>query len=179
MDKIYLTMDDIGMGDSLDPIYELKKKMPKMKLTIFVVPDWDFKGEINKNEDFKKLAQNDWIEVAVHGYSHTGLKYGKPVEGERSLFEQKVIFSEALKIMKPFLPEKYGFKAPGNHFNEYTQRVLTELGFSYFAINDMVIPLNGSFEMGKIITSHINVPESFKNWDLKEEFYLLNEGIRT
>jgi predicted deacetylase len=172
-------MDDIGMFYDFDKIDALKEKMPNFKITLFTIPNWDLLIYINKNKKFTEwIKGKEWVEVAVHGWTHTGLKYGKPVEGERSYQDQLSIFSKALEILKPFLPEKYGFKAPGNHYNDDTLRVLNELGFSYFAVGNSVVPLRGGFENGVIHTSHIQDPASY-NWNCSDEMKLINEGIRT
>jgi len=180
---IYLTMDDIGMVSSkeLSRIDKLKKRMPAMKITLFTVPFWNFIKPLNEDSEFCKWFEKnkEWVEIAIHGYTHTGEIYNRPVECKRSYEEQKEMFSKSIQILKKFLPKKYGFKAPGNHYNEHTQKVLEDLKFSYFAVGNTIIPLKSkTFKQGQVKTSHINKPNSFSSWNFKNEFALINEEIR-
>jgi len=180
MDRIYPTMDDIGMYLNLEAIDKLKEKMPDFKITLFVIPKWDYGQPISSNKKFVKWfeARRDWVEIAIHGFTHTGHKYNMEVEGKRSYSEQFSLYKHAVELLKPFLPEKFGFKAPGNHSNEATLMALTRLGFSYFAFGNDVLPLNGGFEPGRIVTSHIQEPESYQDWNFKGEMKMLYEGIK-
>ena len=177
---LYLTMDDIGMVDSED-LYLLdiiKKRMPEMKLTIFVVPLWNGSKPINKDSLFRKWVyiNKDWVEVGVHGYRHAS-HYGIR-EGAGTYEQQKRQFAKGKEILREFLPKNCGFKSPGNENNEHTKQVLTDLGFAYWAFEEHIIPLgDNQFEDGAIVTSHINQPLSFKFWNIKGNFALVNEGI--
>lgn len=83
--KFYLEVDDFGLLLSdLSEFTRLKKHWPDFKITCFTIPfPKEFfipqnQKHFNK-EKYQKWAKIinslDWMEVAVHGFSHTGMEF--------------------------------------------------------------------------------------------------------
>lgn len=120
---MFLCCDDIGMEhkDKLSNLDELKVRIPQLKVNCFVIAkdiqDW-----------FKEwyISRKEWVEIGVHGYDHDN-----PPECERE--DRKERIEKALKILKPYLPKKYGFRAAGFQMTASTYPVLRDLSFWYIA----------------------------------------------
>lgn len=119
----------------------VKEKKPDLRLIAFTIANFNFIEPVDASVEFRDWfnKSKDWVEVAVHGFDHT-----YPPEAERDDFEDCV--EEALRILKPFLPEKYGYRSPGFKFTIRMEPVLKKLGFSYVAYGDRIKYFNGGVE---------------------------------
>ena len=163
---MYYTCDDIGTEhrDKLWKLDELKIKIPTFKVTCFVIAE-DTNGWFGKW--FKE--RSGWIEVAVHGYSHKGMP-----ECERNDKKERIL--NAFEILQPYLPEIYGFRAPGFQMTASTYPIIKELGFWYIAHQTRIQPLKeiGKFRQYPLINTHIY--ENLKH-EAKENFKFISEGF--
>lgn len=76
-------------------------------------------------------THRDWVEIGVHCFNHQ-----KPQEGWRE--DQRFWIERALKILKPFLPNRYLYRPPGFRFLPMTEKILKELGFSGIAHQEFI-----------------------------------------
>ena len=163
---MYFTCDDINTKyiDHLYKLDKLKEKYPDFKVTCFVIAE-------NFSDELKKWLNQDWIEAAVHGYSHDGIP-----ECERDDREKTI--KKSYKILKPCLPEKYGYRAPGFQMTASTYPILNKYGFWYLACQYKVQPLKREawFSRDILINSHIydDLKYEFKRG---EKFKFISEGF--
>lgn len=156
---MFLCCDDIG-NEHRDKLYrldELKVRIPQLKVNCFVlarnISDWF--GDWY-------LERKGWIEIGVHGYDHDN-----PPECERE--DRKERISMALKILKTYLPQKYGFRAAGFQMTASTYPILKDLGFWYIAHQTRVQTLkdmNGS----KLPMLNCHIYDDLKNIPMGVEF---------
>lgn len=79
--KVVMDVDDFGfLLPGYDDLLRLKKSLPNLKITCFTIPlPKEFYNQANaksfSHEKYKMWAeivnQQDWIEIAMHGFSHT------------------------------------------------------------------------------------------------------------
>jgi len=142
---MFFTCDDIGIkySDQFYQLENLKRKYPTFKITCFVIAK-------DLTLELIKWLEKDWIEVAVHGYDHD-----YPPECERNDKEERIQL--ALNILKPLLPEKFGFRAPGFQMTATTYPILRKLGFWYIAHQDRIQPLKqiDRFTQDILVNTHI------------------------
>lgn len=142
---MYFTCDDIAIqyANQLGKLDQLKDQYPDFKVTCFVIA---------KGLDLKLIEwlKQDWIEVAVHGYDHD-----YPPECEREDKSERI--KKALAILKPLLPDQFGFRPPGFQITGTTYPILRELGFWYIAHQTKIQPLKqvNNFNPDILINSHI------------------------
>lgn len=88
--------------DCRDVLESLHTINPAFKVTLFAIP-----GEMTQELLDWRVANNDWVELAVHGFYHTSnYECEKITYGE---FNDKMI--ELGHIIEPYFSK--GFKAPG------------------------------------------------------------------
>jgi peptidoglycan/xylan/chitin deacetylase (PgdA/CDA1 family) len=149
---VSLNLDDFSpINHNWGYLQDLKSHYPNLKITLFMAPFDKSSGSIQSivnNQKFaKRLADNrDWIEIAVHGFTHVPkemLTYDeKTIEGLLTATENLyVMFRRDKNININFVN---GFCAPYWLRNESTDKVLKERGY-WIAINDNVNPLGLSF----------------------------------
>lgn len=134
--KRYLVCDDVTEQD-FHKLEEIRARIPSLKVTCFVM-----------GKDAGDYLKKNWIEVAVHGWSHS-----LPPECERD--NQEEFIQAGLDALRMYLPKKFGFRAPGFQVTTATNPILKRLGFSYIAHQRRVQSFNGAFEQGEIINTHI------------------------
>jgi peptidoglycan/xylan/chitin deacetylase (PgdA/CDA1 family) len=158
---MYFICDDVSVKylDQLYKLDNLKKKYPDLKVICFVIAK-DF------NDKLKNWLLQDWIEVGVHGYDHD-----YPPECEREDKGERI--EKSLKILKPVLPKKFGFRAPGFQMTATTYPILRKLGFSYIAHQTKIQGLKCEVKTDLIIKSHIYEPLDL---NLEGEFNLIYEN---
>lgn len=157
---IAITTDDlcprnIKMWDIMD---EFKKEFPHFKVTAFTIPRFkDLDSEDLSNEAIFKfedwlLNRLDWVEIALHGYTH-----GWPPECLRWKEYQVDMIKKSIEALKPFLPKHVGLRPPGSNFNEFTKQACIELDLSYLAPSDRLIPLKPTKAIKcDLINSHLS-----------------------
>lgn len=158
------TCDDIGI-DYIEHLYKLenlKKKYPEFKVTVFVIA----KG---LNAELIDWLKQDWIEVAVHAYDHSA-----PPECECDDKEERI--TKALSILKPLLPEKFGYRAPGFQMTASTYPIIKKLGFWYIAHQFSIQPLKSEFQENEIINSHIYDKLNYEF--ATQQFEFISEGFK-
>ena len=115
--KIVLNFDDFcDENNKLNLLYKLKEALPKLKVTLFVIP---MKTSLDL---LHKVSLIDWIEMAMHGLYHTPKEFGM-YDKETAIEKIK----EAEDITQGLLVK--GFKC----FSEDTE-ILTNSGWVVFSI---------------------------------------------
>jgi hypothetical protein len=110
-----LDLDDHPDGDCLPRLLELKKILPKLKLTLFAIPI-----KMTK-EKLEEIEQYDWIQLAVHGFEHEG-NYEFAYLNKEGAEVLITTGYDSLHYVK-------GFKAPGWQISQGTMEALKEMGF--------------------------------------------------
>lgn len=112
---------------------KIKQKRPDLKVIAFTIANYRHRENVAESKDFNHWFQThkDWVEIGVHGYDH---EY--PPEGERDDFEELVVRS--VGILKPFLPEKYLYRAPGFQTTCKTEPIIKKLGFGGIAYQNRI-----------------------------------------
>ena len=127
-----------------DRIKEIK---PELKLIAFTIANYCKRENVGESKDFKEWfnGHKDWVDIGVHGYDH---EY--PPEGERDNQEELIRLS--LEILKPFLKEKYLYRAPGFQTTCKTEPIVKALGFAGIAHQNRIKYFDGSFEENVVNT---------------------------
>lgn len=118
----------------------LKQAFPELKVIAFTVANWGNKENVSESQEFGQWfeARKDWVEIGVHGYDHCF-----PPECERD--NQEELIKKALGILKPFLPEKFLYRAPGFQVTNQTEPILKKLGFAGIAHQGRIKFFDGRF----------------------------------
>ena len=108
---IFDTDDLFDGNDRLDLLLELKAANPLFKLTAFAVP--------GLADDSYWDSLPDWIELAVHGWTHPN-----PLEAQDWTYEQAcdVLLSAPTRFTN-------GWKAPGWQISDATYQACLDLGY--------------------------------------------------
>ena len=115
-----LTTDDLSVDNLVHFKYWdlVKVAKPETKLVAFTIAEG-----INQDNFLKWWeARKDWVEIGVHGFNHT-----EPQEGWRD--DQEIYWQKSLDILRPFLPERPLFRAPGFRVLNKTEKIIREMGF--------------------------------------------------
>jgi len=117
-----------------------KKKFPKLKLLAFVIANYQNKENVQESKEFLDWFERtkEWVEIGVHGYDHLF-----PPECERD--NQEEFIEKALDLLKPFLPKKFLYRAPGFQVTNQTEPILKKLGFAGIAHQDTIKYFDGTF----------------------------------
>lgn len=108
-------LDDHPDGNCLPKLLELKKILPKLKLTLFAIP-----AKMTK-EKLEEIEQYDWIQLTVHGFDHEDNYEFAQLSKEDAATLISVGY-DSLHYVK-------GFKAPGWQISQGTMEALKEMGF--------------------------------------------------
>ena len=151
-------------SDDLCPLFlsyfkwwdSLKKKHPNLKLTCFVVPRWkdNANQDVSTNREFRDWFENrkEWVCCGVHGYTH-----GFPPECFGTEEEQMACVQKALSALKGYLPERWSFRPPGNHINNFTIPMLKKLGCAFLHSSGMLTILPDERPLNALlIETHTN-----------------------
>lgn len=128
----------------------VKQKYPQLKLIAFTIARKGDREEedVSKNEEFKKWyeAHKDWVEIGVHGYDHL-----RPQEGWRQ--DQEEYIKKALDIIRPYLPTRFLYRAPGFRTLPKTEGILKKLGFAGIAHQEFIKYFDGEVA-GNLLNTH-------------------------
>lgn len=141
-----LCCDDIGYKhrNQLSRLDDMKRGIPNLKLTAFVIANNLPLGFAEWHEE-----RRSWIELAVHGWDHD-----YPPECERPDKEARLI--GALAVLRPYLPDQYGFRAPGFQMTASTYPLLRKLGFTWVAHQARIQDLTyRKVRPGKVVNIHV------------------------
>lgn len=126
LDDVVFTLDDFHeTNHKLELLHDMKKRFPKLKVTLFVIPS---KSSI----EWLKRVKEDYFEYAVHGWFHDITT--RPYD-DGSLYPEECLNwteEDANKYLKKaeemgvFIK---GFKAPGWGMNTQTYKVLKDRGY--------------------------------------------------
>lgn len=137
-----ITTDDVCLHNLSYWAYwdKLKQTFPQLKVIAFTVANWANKENVSKSKEFKDWFElrKDWVEIGVHGYDHLF-----PPECERD--NQKDLIVKALETLKPFLPKKFLYRAPGFQVTNQTEPILKKLGFAGIAHQGKIKFFDGTF----------------------------------
>lgn len=153
---MYLICDDVNEKEFYK-ILDLKKRIPNLKINCFVM-----------GKDKGDYLIKDWIEVGCHGYDHS-----YPPECERDNQEEYII--KSYELLKKYLPNKFGFRAPGFQITIKTEPILKKIGFWYIAHQSKIKTFKEDFIQEKIINTHIYDNSLEKIGE--NEFKFLSEGF--
>lgn len=159
-DDVVFLIDDICPSNLKHWKYmeELHVKYPNHKVVAFVIANNENKEDISKNQEFKKWYESvkDWIEIGIHGYDHM-----KPQEGWRD--DQEKYMQMSLDILKPYLSERFLYRAPGFRTLAKTEQVLKKLGFTGIAHQARIKYFNTGEIKENIFNLHCSSNETFVN----------------
>lgn len=137
-----ITTDDLCLSNLGNFRYfdKIKKKKPYLKVIAFTIANYMNKEDLSKSSEFKAWYEEhkEWVEVGVHGYDHC---QDKLQEGWRE--DQEYYIRKSLDILRPFLPEKYLYRAPGFRVLNKTETILKELGFTGIAHQEFIKYFSG------------------------------------
>lgn len=122
LDDVVFELDDqCPEKDAMPYLLKLKERFPELKVTLFCVPAWGSK------EYFQSLKEKygDWVELAVHGWSHD-TEHGNATECNHWTREEAHKFLQMTEDYGCFVK---GFRAPGWQLNRETVEVLAERGY--------------------------------------------------
>lgn len=119
----------------------VKLKRPSLRLVVFTIANFKNGQDVSKSEEFREwfYGHKDWCKIGVHGYDHL-----YPPECERD--DQREVILRALKILRPFLSEKFLYRPPGFQVTCKTEPVLKELGFAGIAYQNRIKYFDGGFD---------------------------------
>jgi len=134
-----ITVDDLCLSflDNFKYFDNYKKKKPDLKVIAFTIGNFKNNEPLLESTIFKEWfsKHKDWVEIAVHAYDHDGIP-----DGDRD--NEEYWIKKALDSLRPFLPEKYGYRSPGWQTTIKTIPILKKLGFSYIAYESKIRDLN-------------------------------------
>lgn len=175
MRDIIFDIDDISEKTDLSLLYELKKIIPELKVTLFTIL-------ANSSIDFlKELSSKDWIELALHGYNH---QYKECLKWDIEKTNKVLIQAESTGCFVK------GFRAPYWAIKQEVHQVLKERGWwvADQPYNKTIRP-NGCliYELGvNSVHGHIQnvcgngLQEKFDYYkSLKGRFHFINFVIRS
>jgi len=115
----------------------LRSNHDNLKLNAFVVPHYmDDDNDFILSDYFKDWYSSckDWVSLHLHGYAHT-----YPPECTFPYEEQYELIERGTKILEEICGHRnFGFKAPGYHANEVTERIAIELGLKFICYSDHI-----------------------------------------
>jgi len=159
-DDVIFLIDDI-CPENLEHwkyMEELHKKYPDNKVVAFVIANNENKGLITGSTLFRPWYESvkDWVEIGVHGYDHL-----KPQEGWRE--DQEKYIKMSLDVLKPYLPKRFIYRAPGFRTLAKTEGILKKLGFTGIAHQTRIKYFDTGEVKENIFNLHCSNDESFIN----------------
>ncbi len=116
MNPIIFDLDDFCDENNILPqLLELKKILPKLRITLFTIPAKTSLRLLNE------VSKYEWIQLAMHGYLHDS-----NYEFTRLTYLEAYGFIENSYDPKFFVK---GFKAPGWQISTECMRAVKDLGF--------------------------------------------------
>lgn len=114
--------DQCDAWDALPYLLILKEKFPKFKVTLFTIP------AESSYPHLLKLKQYDWIQLALHGWTHRINDEHNPTEMQHWSYDKS---DKYLAFMSVFYGNIFvkGLKAPGWVLNEYIYQSALERGY--------------------------------------------------
>jgi len=137
---------------------ELHQKYPNNKVIAFVIANNKNEGPIRGSTLFKPwydLVKN-WVEIGVHGWDHEKLQ-----EGWRE--DQEKYIKMALDELRPYLPERFLYRAPGFRTLAKTEGILKKLGFTGIAHQARIKYFDTGEIKENIFNLHCSSNETFVN----------------
>ena len=169
---MYFTVDDIASKYAADlhKLERLKEIRPDFKVTVFTMA-----GGLDETICKWLESNKSWAEVGVHGFDHTD-----PPECERENREE--IIKKSYEILKQYLPDKIGFRAPGFQMTASTYPILRDMGFWYIAHQSRIQPLRqiGEYNQDILVNTHIYDTKLYEEDRLKKyegKFKFISEGF--
>jgi len=104
-----------GAGSRWEELKELKAQFPQLKVTLFAIP------ALSEPRFLKEIAGHDWIELAVHGFTHE-----PNTECESWTVESTHAYLSEVEKWDCFVK---GFRAPGWRINPQVCQALKERGY--------------------------------------------------
>ena len=166
---VYYTVDDICAKhlEGLKRLEALRTTVPEFRMTAFVIA-----GDLNAAVTEWLKQNRDWVEVGVHGWRHDD-----PPEMERPYEERTGRLRRAFEALRPLLPQRYGYRAPGFQMTATSYALVKEMGFYYIAHQTRIQPFRGySVEPGRLINTHIYDTLNLKGLE-HEHFKTLGQGL--
>lgn len=146
------TTDDLCLSylDNFKMFDAIKQKVPDFRMIAFTIANFNNKENLAESNVFKKWFKEhkQWVEIAVHSYDHM-----YPPDGDRE--DEAQWIEKALYGLKPFLPEKYGYRSAGWQTTNKTVSILKRLGFSWIAYETKINLFNEKKVIYGIINSHL------------------------
>lgn len=126
----------------------VKSSRKDLHLLCFVIANYQNREDVSKSDEFKTWFEENkgWVTIGVHGYDHLF-----PPEGERDNHEELVL--KSIDILKPFLPDKFLYRAPGFQTTCFTEPMLKKLGFAGIAHQTRIKYFDGGFDE-QIVNTH-------------------------
>lgn len=133
---------------------KLKQAFPQLKVTVFVVPEWDGISSYNigNSKEFIDWYNNrhEWVEICWHGFNHAAN------DCTRSREEMKKDMDKYFTVMSKFMPKNWGFKPPFYKFNSDMIDLAFEYGAKYFVTCSGIIYGPGKEIKPIVIETHTN-----------------------
>lgn len=107
--------DDSNHSPGFDLLFDLKETFPKMKVTLFTIPAKSYRGWL------REVAKHDWIELAIHGWSHE-----PNTECREWTYEETCVYIKEAESMGCFVK---GFRPPGWAISEEAIQALEDNGY--------------------------------------------------
>lgn len=153
MGNMIYTVDDLCLSYLDNFVYfdRIKEKNSDFKIIAFTIANFKNKELLSESSIFKDWFEKhkSWVEIAVHSYDHDGLP-----DADRE--DEEYWIQKALNSLKPYLPERYGYRSPGWQTTNKTVPILKKLGFSYIAYETRIKDLKEDKIIGiQIINSHL------------------------
>ena len=154
------TVDDLCLSYLDNFVYfdNIKKRFPDFKLIAFAIANFKNYELLLESNIFKTWFEKnkDWVEIGVHSYDH---QY--PPDGDRD--DEFFWIKKSLDNLRPFLPEKYGYRSPGWQTTNKTVQILGNLGFRWIAYESKIVDIqNKEIIENKVINSHLYDINSIK-----------------
>ncbi len=160
-----VSFDDLHENNNQWQLFlDLKKKLPALKVTFFVITG-------KESDEFLNKIKQDWTELVFHSYEHNGewLKWSKDEAKEWLLYFQKHGFAR-------------GFKAPGWKMTQNIADAINELDFWGCVCNNWEFGIKKKWitqKQGLTITSeYIEMYGHIQDVDFKNKLDAIYESCR-
>lgn len=176
--KVVLDLDDFSVtSPNFEYILKLKEHYPNLKITLFTIPLDKFilSGKI-KMDTYMRWAEmihaySDWLEIAVHGFTHDKpemvvpykqakdtLKAAERMFSKIKFFEKRRFWGNKWKKYYPNIPYKKIFKAAGWMMSDDAYKAARDMGYVVGVDRNQPTPQIDGLETYKF------------NWSIDEPF---------